>query len=358
MAAVRTVLPEHRYEQGEITELCARLTGADPRLIERFHAATQVSGRSLALPIEEYEDLGGFTGANDAYIATALDLGERAVRGALDEAGIGPSEVDHLLFCSSTGLATPSLDAKLAQRAGLRADVRRVPVFGLGCAGGAAGLSRLHDYLRAWPEQVAVLVCVELCSLTVQLGDASPANLVGSGLFGDGAAAAVAVGGGREAAERAADGPWRSRDRPGPRVVATGSRLYPDTERLMGWNVGAHGFRIVLAADLVDLVEERLAGDVGAFLGEHGLTPGELTSWVCHPGGPKVIDKIAEVLGLEGGELDLTWRSLRGIGNLSSVSVLNVLQETIARRRPPAGEPGLLMALGPGFSAELVLLRW
>ncbi|QKG22350.1 chalcone and stilbene synthase domain-containing protein [Actinomadura verrucosospora] len=351
--AVRTVLPEHRYEQRQITEAVAGSVRTDERLLERLHSATQVSGRNLALPIEDYLGLDGFTAANDTYIATALDLTERAVRQALDGAGLDPAEVDHLVFCSSTGVATPSLDAALAQRVGLREDVRRLPVFGLGCAAGAAGLSRVHDYLLAWPEQVAVLVCVELCSLTVQRDDASIANLVGSGLFGDGAAAVVAAGDRRTVPVRRPGGPGR-----GPRIVATGSRLYPGTERLMGWNVGEHGFRIVLAADLVDHVEATLARDVTAFLRRHGLSPEEITSWVCHPGGPKVIDTIAEAFGLGDGELDLTWESLRKAGNLSSVSVLNVLEETIARRPRPPGSPGVLMALGPGFSAEMALLRW
>jgi alkylresorcinol/alkylpyrone synthase len=361
VAAVRTVLPEHRYEQPQITEAFAALTEADRRLLERFHAATQVTGRYLALPIEQYGKLDDFTVANDLYIETALRLGERAVRGALEASGVAPSQVDHLVFCSSTGVATPSLDAALAQAAGLREDVKRLPMFGLGCAGGAAGLSRLHDYLRAWPDQVAVLVCVELCSLTVQREDDSPANLIGSALFGDGAAAVVAIGDRRATRER------RTRETPpgqagnapsGPRVVASRSRLYPGTERLMGWDVGEHGFRIVLAPDLVDQVEACLADDVTAFLDEHGLSLDEVSSWVCHPGGPKVIEKIGEILALDAGELDLAWASLQRFGNLSSVSVLNVLQETIERRRPPDGEPGLLMALGPGFSAELVLLRW
>ncbi|WP_268896485.1 type III polyketide synthase [Actinomadura physcomitrii] len=351
--AVRTVLPEHRYDQRQITEAVVRTVRADRRLVERLHSATQVSGRNLALPIEDYDRLTDFTAANDTYIATGLDLAERAVRDALDGAGVEPGEVDHLVFCSSTGVATPSLDAALAQRAGLREDVRRLPVFGLGCAAGAAGLSRVHDYLRAWPEQVAVLVCAELCSLTVQRDDASMANLVGSGLFGDGAAAVVAAGDRRSARVRRPDGPGR-----GPRVVATASRLYPDTSRLMGWNVGEHGLRIRLAADLVDHVKATLADDVAAFLREHGLSPGEIASWVCHPGGPKVIETIAEAFGLDGGELDLTWESLRRAGNLSSVSVLNVLEETIARRPQPPGAPGVLMALGPGFSAEMLLLRW
>ncbi|OLT27722.1 stilbene synthase [Actinomadura sp. CNU-125] len=351
VAAVRTVLPEHRYEQHEITEAVAARTDADPRVLARFHANTQITGRHLALPIEEYDRLTDFTAANDAYVDRALDLGERAAAAALDAAGLDPSDIDHLLFCSSTGLAVPSLDAELAQRAGLREDVVRVPVFGLGCAAGAAGLARVNDHLRGRPDGAALLVCVELCSLTVQRDDVTAPNLVGSGLFGDGAAAAVALGDDRTAG-RPADGTA------GPRIVASRSRLYPGTRRLMGWRVGAHGFRIVLAADLVDLVDKELAGDVDAFLRDHGLSRADVPSWVCHPGGPKVIEKIGEVLGLDGGELDVTWESLRRAGNLSSVSVLNVLEQTIAERRPGAGVPGVLMALGPGFSAELVLLRW
>ncbi|NDU72269.1 type III polyketide synthase [Actinomadura sp. DSM 109109] len=351
VGAVRTVLPDHHYDQREITEAVVGATGVDRRVVERFHTATRVTGRYLALPIEKYANLDGFTTANGAYVETALSLGERAVRGALEAAGVDASQVDQLVLCSSTGVATPSLDASLAQRLGLRDDVRRVPIFGLGCAAGAAGLSRLHDYLRAWPDHVAVLLCVELCSLTAQRDDDSLANLVASGLFGDGAAAAVAFGNDRGTGP---GGPGRW----GPQILATRSKLYPGTQRLMGWDVGEHGFKIVLAADLVAHVEATLAGDVAAFLGDHGLAPREVPSWVCHPGGPKVIETIAAAFGLDHGELDLTWDSLGRFGNLSSVSVLNVLEETIERRRPPEGAPGLLMALGPGFSAEFLLLRW
>ncbi|GAA1749723.1 3-oxoacyl-[acyl-carrier-protein] synthase III C-terminal domain-containing protein [Streptomonospora arabica] len=350
VAAVRTVLPEHYYSQEEITDAVARWTQADERLLRRFHAATRVAGRPLVWPVEAYRDLDDFGTANDAFIDNALDLGERAMREALARARTDADEVDQIIVCSSTGVATPTLDVRLAQRVGLRPDVRRVPVFGLGCSGGAAGLGQLHDYLRGRPEQAAVLVCVELCSLTLQRDDTSTANLVASGLFGDGAAAVVALG--EQAAERG-DRAWD-----GPRVVASRSKLYPDTERLMGWDIGEHGFRTILAADLADQVEAVLADDVASFLGDHGLSPKEVSSWVCHPGGPKVIERISDVLGLHHGELDLTWRSLRRLGNLSSVSVLDVLEETIADRRPPEGEPGLLMALGPGFSADLVLLRW
>jgi alkylresorcinol/alkylpyrone synthase len=337
ISGVQTVLPDHRYEQAEITEAFSRLTECDEKLLRRFHEATGIRGRNLALPLADYAKLDSFARANDAYVELALELGERALAGALHKAGVRPEKVDHLLFCSTTGLATPSLDAKLAQRMGLRPDVKRVPVFGLGCAAGAAGLSRLHDYLRGWPDHVAVLVCVELCSLTIQRDDTSIANLVASGLFGDGAAAVVATGRGA-----------------GPEVVATRSRLYPGTEHLMGWEVGDHGFRIVLDADLTKFVEQVLAADIREFLADYGLTPEQVATWVCHPGGPKVIEKIVQTLGLPAKALDVTWSSLREHGNLSSVSVLHVLQET--RGRP--GAPAVLMALGPGFSAELLLLHW
>lgn len=334
---VQTVLPDHRYEQEEITEAFARLTAADEGLLKRFHTATGVTGRNLALPLEEYAKLDSFGRANDAYVEAALDLGERAIAGALEKAGLPAERVDHLVFCSSTGLATPSIDARLAQRAGLRADVKRVPVFGLGCAAGAAGLTRLHDYLRGWPDQVALLVCVELCSLTVQRDDTSIANLVAGGLFADGAAAVVATGHGT-----------------GREVVATRSRLYPDTGQLMGWEIGEHGFRVVLDADLPEFVDRVLAGDVAAFLADNGLTPAQVGTWICHPGGPKVLDRLAAALELPPEALEVTWRSLRDHGNLSSVSVLHVLQETRGRKDQPA----VLMAMGPGFSAELLLLHW
>lgn len=337
IAGVQTVLPDHRYEQAEITEAFSRLTHCDEDTLKRFHAATGVQGRNLALPLADYAKLDSFARANDAYLEAALDLAEQAMRGALRKAGVRPEKIDHLVFCSTTGLATPSLDARLAQRVGLRPDVKRMPVFGLGCAAGASGLSRLYDYLRGWPDHVAMLVCVELCSLTIQRDDTSIANLVASGLFGDGAAAVVATGRGQ-----------------GPEVVATRSRLYPGTEHLMGWDVGEHGFRIVLDAELTSFVEQVLAGDIKRFLADYGLAPEQVATWICHPGGPKVIEKIVEALAIPPRALDVTWRSLREHGNMSSVSVLHVLQETRGR----SGAPAVLLALGPGFSAEQLLLHW
>ncbi|MBN6057493.1 type III polyketide synthase [Nonomuraea sp. RK-328] len=337
ISGVHTVLPDHRYDQAEIIEAFSRLTEADRDLLEHFDAITGVRGRHLALALEDYGKLDSFTRANEAYAEIALDLAERAVLGALARADVPPGKVDHLMFCSSTGLATPSLDARLAQRAGLRDDVRRVPVFGLGCAAGAAGLARLNDYLRGWPAHVALLVCAELCSLTLQRDDTSVAGALAATLFGDGAAAVVATGRG-----------------PGPEVVATRSKLYPGTGHLMGWEIGRHGFRVVLDAGLIGFVEQVVGGDVRTFLADYGLTPDQVGTWICHPGGPKVIETIAGTLGLPASAFAVTLESMREHGNLSSVSVLHVLQRT--RGRP--GQPGLLLALGPGFSAELVLLHW
>lgn len=348
IAAVHGALPPYRYAQGEITAAFARMClppDADRGFLDRLHRNARVAHRHLALPLEEYGALDGFGAANDRYLAAALDLGAEAICGALKAAGLAPGDVDMIACVSTTGVATPSLDARLAGRLGLREDVTRLPLFGLGCAGGAAGLARVHDHLRGHPDHVAVLLSVELCSLTLQRDDLSPANLVAAALFGDGAAAVVACG---DAA--AAPGP-------GPAVVASRSRLYPCSEGVMGWRVTGSGFRVVLDAGIPDLVRANLAGDVRRFLGEHGLTIGDITAWVCHPGGPKVLDAVAEALALPEDALDVTWRTLAEIGNVSSASVLFALRDTLARR-PPPGSPGLLIAMGPGFCSELVLLRW
>lgn len=351
LAAVHGVLPPHRYPQGKITEAFAELVGVGAdrvELLRRIHANARVDSRSLALPLEQYRELTDFTAANDAWITAAEDLAVQAIEGALAQAGMTADEVDVLFSTSVTGLAVPSLDARIAGRLGLRPDVKRVPLFGLGCVAGAAGIARLHDHLKGWPDQVGVLLSVELCSLTVQRDDTSMANLVGSGLFGDGAAAVVAVGYQRAARE----------DVPGPRVVATRSALYPDTQGVMGWDIGATGFRIVLTSEVPDLVHQHLGHDVRALLADHGLTVDDVAAWVSHPGGPKVIEAIEAELGVGPHALELTWRSLAEIGNLSSASVLHVLRDTLRERPQPPGSAGVLMAMGPGFCAELVLLEW
>ncbi|KOS57207.1 stilbene synthase [Rhodococcus rhodochrous KG-21] len=351
MTGVCAVVPPHRYQQCQLTQMFADYClgdDGDIRLLQRLHANTDVDTRHLVRPLENYLDLHTFDDCNNTFIDGAVELGTAAVTGALIRSHIRPDEVDLIVSTTVTGVAAPSLEARIAARIGLRPDVKRIPIFGLGCVAGAAGIARLHDYLLGHPDDVAVLLSVELCSLTVQRNDHSIANLVATGLFGDGAAAVVTVGARR--AERTGTA--------GPRVVASRSHLYPDTERTMGWDVGASGLKIVLDAQVPLVIEKYLGADVRSFLADHGLTTTDITAWVCHPGGPKVIRAVESELDLPAQALEMTRRSLAAVGNLSSSSVLHVLRDTLDHRPPPPGTPGLMMAMGPGFCSELVLLEW
>lgn len=356
--AVAPVTAPHRYQQSDLTAMFADLVGLAPErrdVLDRLHGSCGVRHRSLALPIEDYKGLDGFTGANDAFIEIGLELASEALGAALAQAGLVAADVDVILSTSVTGVAVPSLDARLVQRAGLRQDVKRIPVFGLGCVAGAAGIARLHDYLLGHPDEVAVLLSVELCSLTVQRDDDSMANLVGSGLFGDGAAVVV-MAGPQSPAVRAASG----ESPPRPDVLATRSRFFPDTERVMGWDIGGSGFRIVLSPGVGDVVREHLPEVLDGFLGDHGLSRADVGRWVAHPGGPRVLEALQESLDLPPAALELSWQSLADVGNLSSASVLHVLASTMAggRKAEAVAPHGILLAMGPGFCAELVLLRW
>jgi alkylresorcinol/alkylpyrone synthase len=347
IAAVGRALPPHYYDQETLLAALQR-RWADRYFnlerLERLHKNVLVGGRHLALPIEEYDQLTTWGQANDAWIRVAQEVGAQAVLDGLARGGLSKEEIGALIFVTVTGVATPSIDARLMNRLGLPPRVKRMPIFGLGCVAGAAGIARAADYVRAWPDQVAVLLSVELCSLTLQAEDLSIPNLIATGLFGDGAAAVMVVGDGRPA--------------DGPEIVATRSIFYPDSERVMGWDISHEGFRIVLSADVPQVVRDFLRRDVDVFLADHGLTRADVSSWVCHPGGPKVLEAMQEALELPEGALDVTWRSLQEVGNLSSTSVLLVLAETLESHRPEPGSWGMITAMGPGFCSELVLLRW
>ena len=346
--SVGKAFPPNYYDQEALLESLGRVWSKrifNQDRLESLHRNVLVGGRHLALPLAEYEErVTSWGAANDAWIEVAQEIGAAAIREAMAKAGLSLAEIGCLIFVSVTGVATPSIDARLMNRLELPSGVRRVPIFGLGCVAGAAGISRAADYVKAYPDQVAVLLSVELCSLTLQLQDLSIANLISSGLFGDGAAAAVIVG--------------KERSATGPRVRASRSIFYRDTERVMGWDISEKGFQVVLSAAVPEVVRDHLRPDVDQFLADQGLTRRDISSWVAHPGGPKVLEAMEEALEVPREALSVTWQSLREIGNLSSASVLMVLEETMAHHRPEPGSFGLLLALGPGFCSELVLLEW
>ena len=347
--SVGRALPPNYVDQETLIQALTTYWAAKHHNAERLadiHRAAKVGGRHLALPLAEYPALDTFGKSNDAFLRVGAEVGEEAIRRGLAAAGLSPRDVDHLWFVTVTGISTPSLDARLANRLGMKPSVKRTPIFGLGCLAGAAGLARASDALRAFPDEVAVLLSVELCTLTLQRDDASVTNLVATGLFGDGAAAVVLAGSAR--ANGAA----------GPRVLATRSVLYPDTEWVMGWDVVDTGFKVVLSAKVPEVIEARVGADVDGFLADHGLARKDIRHWVAHTGGPKVIEAFRRALDLPPEALARSWRSLGEVGNLSSASVLFVLGDFLDAKDARPGELGLLAAMGPGFSAELVLLRW
>ena len=347
IASSASAFPKHYYSQKFLLDQLQEYWGKrlrNPAMLARLHRNVTVDGRYLSLPTEEYYNITTWGQANDIWIKTATDLGEQALCRALSYAGLEPRDLGALFFTSVTGISSPSVDALLINRMGLPQNIRRVPIFGLGCVAGAAGISRAADYVRAYPSQAAALVSVELCSLTLQRDDMSVANLISSGLFADGSAAVIVTG--------------DELDRPGPRILATRSVFYPNTEEMMGWQVSEKGFRITLSPEVPVLIREHLGHDVDSFLADQGHKRDDIQSWVLHTGGPKVLEATAAALNLHNGQLDASWACLRKVGNLSSASVLVVLEDVMKNRRPEPGTLGILAAMGPGFCSELLLLQW
>jgi alkylresorcinol/alkylpyrone synthase len=347
IVSTASAFPKHYYSQDELLAELLRFWGdriEDPKVVRRLHRHVGVDGRYLSIPKEEYLTMRTWGEANHHWIRTATELGEKAVAGALAEAGLHGQNLGAFFFTSVTGICSPSIDALLINKMNLCRNIRRVPIFGLGCVAGAAGISRAADYVKAYPDQIAVLLSVELCSLTIQRDDISMANMISAGLFGDGAAAVIVAG----------DECGLS----GPKILAHRSVFYPNTEEMMGWDISEKGFRIVLSREVPNLVRDNLAHDMDEFLSTRGLTRNDIGSWALHTGGPKILEATAEALSLNNGELDVSWQCLRRTGNLSSASVLVVLDEVMKNRRPERGTLGILAAMGPGFCSEFVLLEW
>lgn len=330
LVSLRTALPPHPLPQARARTLAAVVFGDRPSLA--VFDRSGVGQRWLPYPPDDYLAPRGFEERNARAFRAALELAETAAREALSAAGRQPEEIEHLFAVTTTHLATPSLDARLVARLGLRADVRRWPLFGLGCAGGAGALLRASAV-----EGPSLVVAVETSSLVFSHGALEAADLVGAALFGDGAAAAV-VGPG-----------------PGPRIAAGRTVLFEDTDRLMGWGFGADGFRLRLTPEVTGFVAGRIGPVVDDFLRAQGLSRKDVRLWALHPGGRRILEAYESALGLGEG-LRHARASLAAVGNVASASVLFVLAEAMAEARP--GDRALVAALGPGFAAELALLEW
>lgn len=356
IASVGTAFPPHRYPQAVITEALKERMADNleiPAIMNRLHSNCGVDFRHIMYPLDSLGTLSSFGSANDLWIKGALELGQQAIQKALDQVCLAPSDISAIFFTSVTGIACPSIDARLVNLMGFPKDVKRTPIFGLGCVAGAAGIARAIDYVRAYPKQYALLLSVELCSLTWQEKDCSMAHIVASGLFGDGSAAVVLAGEETPLAQRP-----RSVKNPCPRVVDTRSTFYPDTEHLMGWKINQDGFNIVLSADVPDLVKRELRDTVEDFLADNDLSINNICSFIFHSGGPKVLQAMESSLNLPPGALASSWNSLRQRGNLSSASVLTVMQDFLHNKPGSPGCYSMMGAMGPAFCSELLLIQW
>jgi alkylresorcinol/alkylpyrone synthase len=348
--SVATATPPHRIPQ-PVAKDFARAMFADvykdiDRLLPIFDHSG-VENRNFCVPVEWFYEDHSFSEKNDLYVESALDLSEKAARRALDKAGADPADVGAVFFVSTTGLAIPSIDSFLLRRLGLSEHTRRVPVVGLGCAAGASGLGLAAHYARASrPGELVLLVAVELCGLTFQKGDRSKANLVSTALFADGAAAVLI---GREAEGEPTEG---------LELLGSYTTTWPGTEDIMGFDVGEHGLKVLLSRSVPSVVYERMPENLRLALDSVGLSLEDIRHPIIHPGGAKVLDAFEEVLGLEPGGLDISREVLREHGNMSSVTVLFILERFLAGAdNTTAGEHGVLSAMGPGFSAEHVFFR-
>ena len=339
LCAVATPLPEHRIEQDAFKRFSARLFGPSSETFERMsdvYGNAGIATRYAAVPLEWHLQRHGWAVRQQVYCEAALGLLETAARRCLDRAGLTPSAVDGIVAVSTTGIATPSLDARLMERMAFRRDVQRLPVFGLGCAGGVLGLARAAALARATPGQRWLLLVVELCTLTFRPDDASKSNVIASALFGDGAAAALVT----------CDGG-------GPAVTAWGEHTWPASLDVMGWRIEDDGFGVLFSRDIPYLVERDMMPAVAAFLDRHGLAGRDIDRWLFHPGGAKVLDALEDALALPRGGLAHARAVLRDCGNMSAATALFVVERALT-----AGERGRLLtaALGPGFSAGFALL--
>lgn len=351
IVSVGTAVPPYEVPQKQAQQFARDMfSGVFPdieRLLRVFDHA-HIEKRHFSVPFDWFQEHHPFQDKNETYIEVACELAVQAIEACLHRARISAWEIDHLFFVSTTGIATPSIDALIANRLSVSPHMKRTPIWGLGCAGGAVGLARAYEYARAFPHSRVLLVTVELCSLTFQRNDLSKSNLIATSLFGDGAACALVCG------ENVI---IDTIDNPTPHILATRSTLWKKTENVMGWKLADDGLNVVFSKDIPTIVKTWMRPNMVQFLAGEKLALDDIDHFVIHPGGMKVILAYEEALGLSSKKTTATRNVLAEFGNMSSATVLFVLQK-VMDRKPQAGQYGILTALGPGFSSEQLLLRW
>lgn len=346
IAAVTTAVPINRVEQSTAKEFARRIFSSRTNDIERLLSVfdnSQIHTRYFSKPLEWFDQSHSLSEKNQAYIESSTALSLEASQKVLDNCGISPKEIDSIFYVNTTGLATPSIDARLINLLELRPNIRRLPIWGLGCAGGAAGLSHAYHHLLGHPAERVLLVACELCGLTFLRDDYSKSNLVATALFGEGAAAVLLTGGNVR--------------QNGLEIIATNSRFFPDSLDVMGWNILDSGLQVIFAKQIPEIIEKHALSDLSSFLKEHNLHLKDISAFLFHPGGAKVVEAYQNALSMSNGSLSLSADVLRRYGNMSSVTVLFVLGEYLDKFGFAKDGYGLISALGPGFSSESLLLK-
>jgi alkylresorcinol/alkylpyrone synthase len=353
IAAVSTANPTHIFTQEEIKEFAKSLYGEDElftRLLPVFDNV-KVQKRHLTADLEWFRTKHSFTETNELYIKTALELSEGVAIDVANQCGISTNDFDVIFFISTTGLSTPSIDAHLFNRISLNPHIKRIPIWGLGCAGGAAGLARAYDYLMAYPRHRALIIAVELCSLSFQINELNKTNIVSAALFADGAAACAVFGDLVPTQER----PYADSH---PSLLGSLSTIYPDSLDIMRWQATTDGFKVRLSQNIPSIVTSLVKCNIEEFLCELKLSLSQIDHFIFHPGGTKVLQAYAEGLNLPIDKLAHSFNVLCNFGNMSSVTVFFVLKRFLENMKQNSREYGLIGSLGPGFSSELVILRW
>ncbi|HEY1424825.1 MAG TPA: 3-oxoacyl-[acyl-carrier-protein] synthase III C-terminal domain-containing protein, partial [Candidatus Acidoferrum sp.] len=346
VVASSTALPPNVIGREDLKNYIGRVFDIPERRLDAMMSIVdnaQVDKRHMIFPVDYTIEPRSLEKTNNEYMEHAINLGQRAAEECLQRAGMVPQDIDMIITVSCTGFMIPSLDAHLIQSMGFRSNIRRMPFTELGCAAGAMALGRATDYLQSNVDGNVLIISVELPSLTFQRKDISQANLISSILFGDGAAAVIVSG---------------KKTAPGPRILVSETYTFPDSLGAMGFDLKDSGFHILLAKDVPEMIGEKIEGLVDGFLSRHGLTRPDIKGWILHPGGARLLGNVEKALGLSKCQTQPSWDILGRVGNLSSATILFILQEWLEKRPLKKGDIAMAAAFGPGFSAEFLLLQW